>query len=54
MNKRILIITLLISMPLGFSQAESSAVSKLLEVYTTQGAATADAEQGKKLWQKNI
>ena len=46
--------TLLVSIPLSFSHAESAAVNNLLQDYAIQGANTADAEQGKQLWQKTF
>jgi cytochrome c553 len=54
MKSRILIMTLLVSVPLSFSHAESTAVNNLLHDYAIQGANTADAEQGKQLWQKTF
>jgi len=54
MKSRILIMTLLVSVPLSFSHAESTAVNNLLRDYAIQGANTADAEQGKQLWQKTF
>ena len=54
MKSRILIMTLLVSVPLSFSHAESTAVNNLLQDYAIQGANTADAEQGKQLWQKTF
>jgi cytochrome c peroxidase len=45
---------LLVNAPLGFSQAESTAINNLLQDYEDQGASTADAEQGKQLWQKRF
>ena len=52
MKKHILIITLLASIPLGLAHAGTTAINDLLQDYATQGASTADAEQGKQLWQK--
>ena len=54
MKNHILLMTLLVSMPLSFSHAESAAVNNLLQDYAAQGANTADAEQGKQLWQKTF
>jgi len=54
MNNTFLMTTLLISVPLGFAQAEPNTVNDLLTVYSTQGANTADAQQGKALWQKTF
>ncbi len=52
MNNHILITSLLIITLSGIAQAETNTVNKLLEAYNSQGATTADAEQGKILWQK--
>lgn len=54
MKNHILVSLLIISMPLCSSQADSTTVNNLLQVYTDQGAGTADAEQGKQLWQKTF
>jgi cytochrome c553 len=54
MKTNILIMALLISLPLSFAQADTKTVNKLLQAYATQGALTADAEQGKQLWQKTF
>ena len=54
MKSHILIMTLLVSVPLSFSHAESTAVNNLLQDYAIQGANTADVEQGKQLWQKTF
>lgn len=54
MKTHILISILLANIPLSVSHAESSTVNNLLQAYATQGAATADAEQGKQLWQKTL
>jgi len=54
MKNTILLITLLSSFITGFAQAETSTVKNLLTVYSTQGATTADAQQGKLLWQKTF
>ena len=54
MKNQILTITLLASIPLGFSHAGSGAIDNLLQDYAAQGANTADAEQGKQLWQKTF
>ena len=54
MKIHILIMALLISMPLSSIKADSITINKLLQNYTTQGAVTADAEQGKQLWQKTF
>lgn len=54
MKNYILIMTVLVSIPLSFSHAESTTVNNLLQDYAKQGANTADAEQGKQLWQKTF
>ena len=54
MKNHIMIMTVLVSIPLSFSHAESTAVNNLLQDYVIQGANTADAEQGKQLWQKTF
>jgi hypothetical protein len=43
---------LLVSIPLSFTHAGSTVVNNLLKDYSTQGAGTVDAEQGKQMWQK--
>ena len=54
MKSHILIAALVISIPAGFVQAESAAVNKLLQDYAVQGAATADAERGKRMWEETF
>ncbi len=54
MKSHILIMTLLVSVPLSFSHAESTTVNNLFQDYAIQGANTADVEQGKQLWQKTF
>ena len=54
MKIRIVMMIVLTSAPLSFSLAESSTVNNLLLDYAKQGANTADAEQGKQLWQKTF
>ena len=54
MNRRMLITGLLVCIPISFTQAQSDSLSQLLADYSTQGATTADAEQGKILWQKTF
>lgn len=54
MKIRIVMMIVLTSTPLSFSLAESSTVNNLLLDYAKQGANTADAEQGKQLWQKTF
>ena len=54
MKNHIMILTVLVSIPLSFSHAESTAVNNLLQDYVIQGANTADAEQGKQLWEKTF
>ena len=54
MKGSILTTILLINVPLSFSHAESETVNYLLQDYALQGANTADAEQGKQLWQKTF
>lgn len=54
MKKHIMIMTVLVSIPFSFSHAESTVVNSLLQDYVIQGANTADAEQGKQLWQKTF
>ncbi len=54
MKNPILITTLLVFVPLSSSQAEDSTVNNLLQDYAIQGATTANAEQGKQLWQKTF
>ena len=54
MKNHILMTALLVSIPLSFALAESETVNKLLRDYVIQGANTADAEQGKQLWQKTF
>ena len=52
MKTHILIMTLLVSFPFSLSHAGSAVVNNLLKGYAAQGANTADAEQGKQLWEK--
>ena len=52
MKTNLLIMLLLISLSTSFAQADTKTVNTLLQAYATQGAITADAEQGKQLWQK--
>jgi cytochrome c peroxidase len=54
MNKHIITIILFIFIPINFAYAGNNVVNKLLQEYITQGANTADAEQGKQLWQKTF
>lgn len=54
MKNHIMIMTILVSIPLSFSYAGSTTVNNLLQDYVIQGANTADAEQGKQLWQKTF
>jgi cytochrome c553 len=54
MKTNILIMVLLISLPISFARADTQTLNKLLQAYATQGANTADAEQGKQLWQKTF
>jgi cytochrome c peroxidase len=54
MKGHILVMTMLINLPLSFSYADSTTVGDLLQEYAKQGAGTADAEQGKQLWQKKF
>ena len=54
MKIRILMVIVLVSVPLSFSKAESNTVNNLLQNYEEQGANTADAEQGKQLWEKSF
>ena len=50
----VLIAVLVISVQAGFTQAESAAVNKLLQDYAAQGATTADAERGKRMWEETF
>jgi len=52
MKKIILMTSILFSFPFSFVQAENLTVDKLLQEYISQGAAQANPEQGKILWQK--
>jgi cytochrome c peroxidase len=52
MKTYILISILLATNALSVSHAGSSTVNSLLQAYATQGASTADADQGKQLWKK--
>jgi len=54
MKNHILIAALVISIPAGFTQAESAIVHKLLQDYAALGAATADAERGKRMWEETF
>jgi len=54
MKTHILLTILLVTVPLSISHAESTTVNNLLQSYETQGANTADVEQGKQLWQKTF
>ncbi len=54
LNKHIITIILLLFIPINFAYAGNNAVNILLQEYITQGANTADAEQGKQLWQKTF
>lgn len=57
MSYRTLLSAFLISLPLSFSlpgllHAENATVSKLLDIYKTQGAAVAEVKNGEILWKK--
>jgi hypothetical protein len=54
MKNHILMTILLVSVPLSSSQAESTIINNLLQDYAIQGVTTANAEQGKQLWQKTF
>lgn len=54
MKNHTLIAVLVISIPGSFVQAESAAVDRLLQNYAAQGAATADAERGKRMWEQTF
>jgi hypothetical protein len=54
MKTNILIVLLLTSLPTGFALADPKTVNELLQFYATQGAITADVEEGKQLWQKKF
>jgi hypothetical protein len=54
MKLHILMMIGLVTAPLSFSHAESNTVNNLLQDYKKQGANTADAVQGKQLWQKTF
>lgn len=48
-----------LSLPLGLlplkqAQANNDVVNNLLDIYASQGASTANAEQGKKMWLKGF
>ncbi len=52
MKIHILMTIVLVSISLSYSLAEGNTVNNLLQNYKKQGAGTADAEDGKQLWQK--
>jgi cytochrome c553 len=52
MKTNILIIVLLTSLPTSFALADTKTVNELLQAYATQGAITADVEEGRQMWQK--
>lgn len=52
MNKTAVSTLLLICVLMNSAHAENKLISILLQEYKVQGASTADAEQGKQLWQK--
>lgn len=52
MKTNYLILVVLASAPVNSAWAENTSIDTLLQVYASQGAAAADAEQGQYLWQK--
>jgi hypothetical protein len=54
MKTYILISVSLLISPISFTHANSEAVNTLIQTYVTQGAASANAEQGKQLWIKSF
>ena len=54
MKSQILMMILLVNIPFGSIQAENTTVNDLLQDYVKQGASTADADQGERLWQKTF
>jgi len=54
MKKSIAIMASLIISPISFSMADSQTVEKLVQAYATEGVITADAAQGKRLWNKTF
>lgn len=54
MKSQILMMILLVNIPFGSIQAENTTVNDLLQDYVKQGAGTADADQGERLWQKTF
>ncbi len=54
MKSHLLIATLIIAIPADFALAESTAIDKLLQDYAAQGAATADAGRGKRMWDETF
>jgi hypothetical protein len=51
MKTKLLCALLLISQTPVVAQAENETIKQLLQDYASQGAAAADAEQGRQLWQ---
>jgi hypothetical protein len=54
MKTKISLITLLAFIPAASCYADNITVTNLLQGYATQGATTADAVQGRKLWQQKF
>ena len=54
MKTHILMIILISHIPYSILKADNIIVIELLEDYTKQGVNTANAEQGKKLWEKTF
>jgi len=52
MKTNYLIFIVLTSTPLSYVLAENTGIDALLQLYASQGAVAADAEQGQFLWQK--
>jgi hypothetical protein len=52
MKTNYLIFIVLTSTPVNSVLAENTGIDTLLQLYVSQGAATADAEHGRFLWQK--
>lgn len=54
MKLHIAIITSIAFIPVNYSIAEPATIDKLIQLYASQGATAASAEQGKLLWQKKF
>lgn len=54
MNKQIPVVASLFILSISLSRADSETVNNLLQQYTNEGAISANADQGRVLWQKTV